>query len=56
MDIQDILVGIIVLLCILYTGKHFLGFFRKKKGKSTGCGCNCAGCHKAEMRKDCDGK
>lgn len=41
MDIQDILVYIIVLLCAVCAGRHFLKFFKKKK---PGCGCGCSGC------------
>ena len=53
MNIQDLLVTIIFLLCILYIGKHFYLFSLKKKGKNNGCGCNCTGCYKARERKDC---
>lgn len=43
MDIQTILVYIIVLLCVVYAGRHFLKFFKKKPGQNA-CGCGCAGC------------
>lgn len=31
MSVQDIIVYIIVLLCVMYTGKHFFKFFRKEE-------------------------
>ena len=31
MSVQDIIVYIIVLLCVMYTGKHFFKFFRKRR-------------------------
>lgn len=30
MSVQDIIVYIIVLLCVMYTGKHFFKFSEKK--------------------------
>ncbi len=54
MDIQTILVYIIVLLCVVYAGRHFLKFFKKKKpGQQSdcGCGCGCAGCPKEKHGK-----
>lgn len=54
MNVQDILVAIIIILCIAYTGKHFFAFFNKKKRGNNSCGCNCDGCFKAKGRKDCD--
>ena len=44
MNLQDILVYIIVLLCVVYAGRHFLKFFKKTKPGENGCGCGCAGC------------
>ena len=38
MDTQTILVYIIVLLCVIYAGRHFLKFFKKKKPGQTDCG------------------
>ncbi|WP_373752606.1 FeoB-associated Cys-rich membrane protein [Neisseria weixii] len=39
--IQNILVGIIVLGCVVYVLKHF---FFKPKAQSSGCGRGCEGC------------
>ena len=44
MSVQDIIVYIIVLLCEMYTGKHFFKFFRKRRTGVSGCGCGCSGC------------
>ena len=44
MSVQDIIVYIIVLLCVMYTGKHFFKFFRKRRTGVSGCGCGCSGC------------
>ena len=33
MNLQDILVYIIVLLCVVYAGRHFLKFFKKNGRK-----------------------
>lgn len=44
MSVQDIIVYIIVLLCVIYTGKHFFKFFRKRRTGVSGCGCGCSGC------------
>ena len=52
MDIQNILVYIIVALCVVYAGRHFLKFFKKKKpGQHPDCGCGCAGCRKGKQKK-----
>lgn len=53
MDTQTILVYIIMLLCVIYAGRHFLKFFKKKKPGQTdcGCGCGCAGCQKGKHKK-----
>ena len=51
MNLQDILVYIIVLLCVVYAGQHFLKFFKKKKTGENGCGCGCAGCPKGKYKK-----
>lgn len=51
MGIQNILVYIIVLLCMVCAGRHFLKFFKKKTGKTgCGCGCDCPGCHKHKKK------
>lgn len=44
MSVQDILVYIIMFLCVVYTGKHFLKFFKKKNSKVTHCNSGCSGC------------
>lgn len=44
MSVQDIIVYIIVLLCVIYTGKHFFKFFRKRRTGVSGCSCGCSDC------------
>ena len=44
--VQEIIVYIIVALCVLYTIKHFLSFFRKGKKGGSKCDCGCGGCKK----------
>lgn len=44
MSVQDIIVYIIVLLCVMYAGKHFFKFFKKKRTEVNGCSCGCSGC------------
>lgn len=44
MNVQDVIIYVIMFLCVLYTGKHFLKFFRREKAVSSGCNCGCSGC------------
>lgn len=47
---QDIIVYIIVFLCVMYTGRHFFKFFRKKKSGVNACSCGCSGCAMAKKQ------
>lgn len=55
MNSQDLIVYLIMFLCILYAGKHFLKFFNRKGSSATDCGCGCSGCKMAGKTGGCSG-
>lgn len=50
MNVQDVIVYVIMFLCVVYTGKHFLKSFRRRKAASSGCGCGGSGCPVAKKQ------
>ena len=52
MDIQTILVYIIVLLCVVYAGRHFLKFFKKKTKRLRMRVCGMHGMPERKTRQD----
>lgn len=48
MNIQDTIVYIIVFLCIIYAGKHFFRFFKKRKNINCNSGCSNCGFNKQQ--------
>ena len=43
---QEIIVYIIVALCVAYTVRHFLSFFKKRGNGGPKCNCGCGVCKK----------